>query len=104
MSAIEYILRWLAIAHPPIFRSGDNFLIGFFPWRSRLSVHLFPGLLNGELIYVVDRILVVVFKFKPSFQCNLCDTTLVLMPENILNQELFDTQKAAQKLGSKQFE
>jgi uncharacterized protein len=104
LSAIEYILRLLAIAHPPIFRSGDDFLIGFFPWRSRLSVHLFPGLLNGGLIYVVDRILVVGFKFKPSFQCSLCDTTLVLVPENILNDELIDTQKTAQKLGSKRFE
>jgi uncharacterized protein len=79
-----------------------SFTAGFAPM---LPVNLIVAFgMSLLLIYVVDRLLVLVFKLKPIFQCNLCDTTLVLVPENILNQELTDPQKAAQKLGSKRFE
>lgn len=56
------------------------------------------------LIYVVDRLLFLVFRFKQSFECERCENSLVMLPENVLNQELIDTQKIAQKLGSKKFE
>ncbi len=79
-----------------------SFTAGF---AEMLPVNLIVGFgISLLLIYVVDRILVVGFRFKPIIQCDRCETPLGLLPENILNQELFDTQKAAQKLGSKQFE
>ncbi len=79
-----------------------SFTAGF---AEMLPVNLIVGFgISLLLIYVVDRILVVGFRFKPIIQCDRCETPLGLLPENILNQELFDTQKSAQKLGSKQFE
>lgn len=70
-----------------------------------LSVNLIVSFgVSLLLIYVVDRLLFVVFKFKPRFQCERCENYLAMLPENVLNQELIDTQKTAQKLGSKRFE
>jgi uncharacterized protein len=56
------------------------------------------------LIYVVDRLLFAVFRLQPIFQCERCENSLVMLPDNVLNQELIDPQKVAQKLGSKKFE